>query len=184
MQRLISPYLLLNDLQEWIAAANLQSNHVELIVDEPSRRFILQVKGDSAVAIPRAMALSRALRDPSGRWKRFASSDTQGQPVDIYINSDKSPKQSRTEVQPKKLLQLLQQRYPRLRRRAFRNRGEIHCDSMPVIKIVVRGQSDPSIIQWSEQALNQQQFQHIDRGDILTSFQALFADTETAMWRS
>ena len=43
-QRLISPDLLLNDLQEWIAAANLQSSHVELIGDEPARRLIPQVK--------------------------------------------------------------------------------------------------------------------------------------------
>ena len=130
------------------------------------------------------MALSRALRDPAGRWRRSASSDTQGHAADIYINSDKSPKQIRTEVQSKKLLDLLQQRHPRLGWRAFRNKGEIHCDSMPVIKITVRGQNDPSILQWSEQALNHQLFQNIDRGDILTSFQSLFADTATATWCS
>ena len=184
-KRLISPEVLLNDLQEWIHAANLQSDHVELIGDEPARRVIIKVKGDPAVAIPRAMALSRALRDPSGRWKRFTSSDTQGQPVDIYISSDKSPKQIRTEVQTKKLLDLIQQRHPRLRWRAFRNKGEIHCDNVPGIKIIVRGQNDPSSIQWSEQAINSPTFQHIDRGDILTSFQALFnSDSDTATWRA
>ena len=130
------------------------------------------------------MALSRALRDPSGRWKQFTSSDTQGQSVPIYINSDKSPKQIRTEVPTKKLFNLLQLRHPRLRWRAFHNKGEIHCDNVSVIKILVRGQTDPSIIQWSEQALHHQTFQNIDRGNILTSFQALFTDTETATWRS
>jgi len=85
-------------------------------------------------------------------------------------------------VQSKKLRDLLQQRHPHLRWRAFRNTGEMHCDSAPVIKIIVRGQSDPSIPQWSEQALNHQLFQNIDRGDILTSFQSLFAETATATW--
>eukprot|EP00959_Pyramimonas_sp_CCMP1952_P138467 2898169-Pyramimonas_sp.AAC.1 len=36
---------------------------------EPSRRFVLQVKGDSAVAVPRAIALSRAMRNAVGQWK-------------------------------------------------------------------------------------------------------------------
>ena len=88
-------------------------------------------------------------------------------------------------MQSKKLLNLLQQRHRRPRWRAIRNKGDIHCDNVPVIKIFVRGQNDPSIIQWSEQALNHQTFQNIDRGNILTSFQALFnSDSATATWRA
>ena len=87
-------------------------------------------------------------------------------------------------MQTKKLLNLIQQRHPRLRWRAFRNKGDIHCDNVRAIKILVRGQNNPSIIQWSEQALHHQTFQNIYRGNILTSFQALFTDTESATWRS
>ena len=65
-QRLIAPHVLLNDLQEWIGAADLQSDHVELLGDEPARRFVLQVKGDAGVATPRARALARAPRDAGG----------------------------------------------------------------------------------------------------------------------
>eukprot|EP00959_Pyramimonas_sp_CCMP1952_P375708 7869083-Pyramimonas_sp.AAC.1 len=62
-------------------------------------------------------------------------------------------------------------------------KGEFHPDSMPIVKILVRGHADPSVIQWNEKAANHPQFQHIDRGDIITSFQALFADAESATWR-
>ena len=55
---------------------------------------------------------------------------------------------------------------------------------MPVVKILIRGQTDPSILQWNEQVFDNPQHQELDRGNILTSFQALFADTETATWRS
>eukprot|EP00959_Pyramimonas_sp_CCMP1952_P372842 7807570-Pyramimonas_sp.AAC.1 len=50
-QRLLAPSVVLNDLQELIAEANLQSNHVELPGDgETARRFALQAKGGNAVA--------------------------------------------------------------------------------------------------------------------------------------
>ena len=130
------------------------------------------------------MALSRAMRNAAGQWKRFSLTDTTGQPVAIYINSDKSAKQIRTEVHTNKLLQLMQQRYPRQRWRAFRTKGKIHCDSMPVVKILMRGQADPSIPRWNEQVSDNPQYQELDRGNIRTSFQAFFADTETATWRS
>eukprot|EP00959_Pyramimonas_sp_CCMP1952_P339125 7102257-Pyramimonas_sp.AAC.1 len=50
-QRLIAPNAVFNDLQEWLADAGLQSDHVEHS-DGPARRFILQVKGVKEVAIP------------------------------------------------------------------------------------------------------------------------------------
>ena len=183
-QRLTAPDLLLNDLQEWIAAANLQSDHVELHGDEHSRHFILQFKGDRAVAIPRALALSRALRDAAGKWKRFSSTGTTGQYADIYVTPDKSAKQVRTEIQCKKLQQLLQHRYSDKQWRAIRTKGEIHCNAMPVIRLGIRGQADPAILEWNDKAFEHQQFQYSDRGAVLASFQALFADTESATWRT
>ena len=46
------------------------------------------------------------------------------------------------------------------------------------------GQADPTVLQWNENALNTPQFQHIEKGHILSTFQALFEATETATWRS
>ena len=76
--------------------------------------LFLQAKSDKWVAIPRALALPRALQDAGGRWKRFASTATTGIATDMFTNADKSAKQIRAEVQTKKLLQLMQQRYPTL----------------------------------------------------------------------
>eukprot|EP00959_Pyramimonas_sp_CCMP1952_P088192 1845040-Pyramimonas_sp.AAC.1 len=76
----------------------------------------------------------------------------------------------------------MQQRYPRTRWRAFRIKGEMHADSVPMVKTL--RQADPPIVQWNDQAANRPKFQRIDRGNIITSFQALFAETETAARRS
>eukprot|EP00959_Pyramimonas_sp_CCMP1952_P354998 7436350-Pyramimonas_sp.AAC.1 len=56
-QRPIALGVLLNDLQEWIASANLDTDAVELCGVEPARRFILQVKGDRVLAVSPALAL-------------------------------------------------------------------------------------------------------------------------------
>ena len=103
--------------------------------------------------------------------------------MDIYLNPDKSPKQIRTEIQCKKLQQLLQQRYPNVQWRAIRNKGEIHSNAMPIVRLDVKGQADPTILEWNENAFELDAFRNINRGDILASFQALFADTAAATWR-
>ena len=124
-----------------------------------------------------------SLRDAAGKWKRFSSTDTTGAYVDIYLNPDKSPRQIRTEIQCKKLLQLLQQRYPGTAWRAHRAKDETHSNAMPIVRIDVKGQADPTILEWNENAFELASFRNINRGDVLTSFQALFADTASATWR-
>ncbi len=54
---------------------------------------------------------------------------------------------------------------------------------MPVLRLAVKGQADPAILEWSEKAFELAAFRDIDRGAILTSFQALSADTAEATWR-
>ena len=74
-------------------------------------------------------------------------------------------------------------RYPQKSWRAYRAKGEIHCNAMPVVRLDVKGQADPTILEWNEKAFELATFRDIDRGGILTSFQALFADTAAATWR-
>eukprot|EP00959_Pyramimonas_sp_CCMP1952_P025739 540673-Pyramimonas_sp.AAC.1 len=54
---------------------------------------------------------------------------------------------------------------------------------MPVARLGVMGQADPTILEWNEKALELAAFRDIDRGAILASFQALFADTAEATRR-
>ena len=54
---------------------------------------------------------------------------------------------------------------------------------MPIVRLDVKGQGDPTILEWNENAFELAAFRNINRGDILTSFQALFADTAAATWR-
>eukprot|EP00959_Pyramimonas_sp_CCMP1952_P215647 4510952-Pyramimonas_sp.AAC.1 len=54
---------------------------------------------------------------------------------------------------------------------------------MPVVRLDVKGQADSAILEWNETAIELAHFRDIDRGAVLTSFQALFADTAEATWR-
>ena len=54
---------------------------------------------------------------------------------------------------------------------------------MPVVRLDVKGQADPAILEWNERAFEGHHFNEVDRGGVLTAFQALFADTASATWR-
>ena len=162
--------------------ANLQPSMVELVGSAPARRFVLLVKGGRDIAVPRALALTRALKDAAGRWRNFQSTDTNGNVVPIFINPDKSPKQIRTEVQCKHLHKILKDRYPNRNWKAFRARGEIHCDAVKIVRLEINGQADPTKLQWNHKALGS--IAEVDREAVGNAFSALYADTEDAEWRS
>eukprot|EP00959_Pyramimonas_sp_CCMP1952_P413450 8663576-Pyramimonas_sp.AAC.1 len=88
--------------------ANVRKDAVHIAgTDVPAKKCALFLLGKEA-GVLRALALTRALRDESGQYRKFSATALEGCETIIYIGADRNPRQIRKEVHTKKLMQILQ----------------------------------------------------------------------------
>jgi hypothetical protein len=78
-------------------------------------------------------------------WKRFNGIDPEGNPIELSLNRDKSPADSKKEVLSKKLGAIFAQMYPGLPISTNKRDGTISCRWVPVARIVVSGPSEAKV---------------------------------------
>ncbi|CAK0853655.1 unnamed protein product [Prorocentrum cordatum] len=180
--QLVGPAQALQGLEDWIRAAGLTNDMVCLDPAVPSKRFNVLVQGGDSVALPRAQALARQLRDPAGRngWRAFCAQSVGGGTVPLYISPDKSPQQVRMEIQSRRLSTLLAEAYPGISFSAQRARGIVTSQGVNVAKLEM-GESRhiDTIIRWNPDMVARL---HIDRESINAQFKKAFSVVDNTEW--
>ncbi|CAK0844501.1 unnamed protein product, partial [Prorocentrum cordatum] len=180
--QLVGPAQALQGLEEWIRAAGLTNDMVRIDPAVPSKRFNVLVQGGDGVALPRAQALARQLRDPAGRngWRSFSAQSVGGGAVPLYLSPDKSPQQVRMEIQSRKLSALLSEALPDQSFSAQRARGIVTSQGVKVAKLEM-GESryTDAIIRWNPDMVARL---HIDRESINTQFKKAFSTEDNTEW--
>ena len=179
---LVGPEQALAGLEEWIRAAGLTPDMVRLDSAVPSKRFNIFVQGGDGVALPRAQALARNLRDPAGRngWRSFHSQSVGGGAVPLYVSPDKSPQQVRMEIQTRKLATMLSSTLHGHSFSAQRARGIITCQGVKVAKLEMgESRNVDTIIRWNPDMVTRL---HIDRDTFNDQFKKAFSLEDTTEW--
>ncbi|CAK0800594.1 unnamed protein product, partial [Prorocentrum cordatum] len=173
--QLVGPAQALQGLEEWIRAAGLTNDMVRIDPAVPAKRFNVMVQGGDGVALPRAQALARHLRDPAGRngWRSFSAQSVGGGVVPLYLSPDKSPQQVRMEIQSRKLSVLLAEALPDQSFSAQRARGIVTSQGVKVAKLEMGdSRNTDTIIRWNPDMVARL---HIDRESINTQFKKAFS---------
>ncbi|CAK0878916.1 unnamed protein product, partial [Prorocentrum cordatum] len=173
--QLVGPAQALQGLEEWIRAAGLTNDMVRIDPAVPAKRSNVLVQGGDGVALPRAQALARHLRDPAGRngWRSFSAQSVGGGVVPLYLSPDKSPQQVRMEIQSRKLSVLLAEALPDQSFSAQRARGIVTSQGVKVAKLEMgESRNTDTIIRWNPDMVARL---HIDRESINTQFKKAFS---------
>eukprot|EP00959_Pyramimonas_sp_CCMP1952_P326713 6839084-Pyramimonas_sp.AAC.1 len=111
---LVSPAQTRAGIHDWLTAAGLDNNMVRLDSSVPSKRVNIVVGGGLDIAIPRAQALARHLRNPAAPngWCSFQCQAVGGGSVPLYVSFDKSPEQVRMDIQTRRLANILSEAAP------------------------------------------------------------------------
>ncbi|CAK0907827.1 unnamed protein product, partial [Prorocentrum cordatum] len=166
-------------LASWIAAAQLTPEMVELYGNIPARRFWLRTRGGPPVALPRALALGKALRTGT-EWRTFETTDVDNAPVRLYVNPDKTAPTIRKDIHTRKMQLALQKVAPGHTWRAVRARGEVHSAGTPVVRLGIRGQDEDTIVQWNHSAADHLR---LDKPAVLREFRASTVTADTRRLR-
>ena len=179
---LVGPEQALAGLEEWIRAAGLTPDMVRLDSAVPSKRFNIFVQGGDGVALPRAQALARNLRDPAGRngWRSFHSQSVGGGALPLYVSADKSPQQIRMEIQSRRLAYLLGDAVPAHSFSAQRARGIITSQGVKVARLEMGSTRNvDTIIKWNPDMVNRL---HLDMDAINAQFKKAFSLEDNTEW--
>jgi len=179
---LVGPEQALAGLEEWIRAAGLTPDMVRLDSVVPSKRFNVLVQGGDGVALPRAQALARNLRDPAGRngWRSFHSQSVGGGALPLYVSPDKSPQQVRMEIQTRRLSFILGDAVHAHSFSAQRARGIITSQGVKVARLEMGDtRFEDTVIKWNPDMVNRL---HIDMDAISSQFKKAFSLVDNTEW--
>ncbi|CAK0820764.1 unnamed protein product, partial [Prorocentrum cordatum] len=172
---LVGPVQVRAGISDWLTAAGLDNSMVRLDSSVPSTRFNIVVEGGLDVAIPRAQALARHLRNPAApnRWRSFQCQTVGGGSVPLYVSPDKSPQQVRMEIQTSLPVSILSEGVPGQAFSAQRARGIIASQGVKLAKLEMgdRREADTTI-RWNMDMVSRLA---IDRDAIVERFKKAFS---------
>ncbi|CAK0836026.1 unnamed protein product [Prorocentrum cordatum] len=180
--QLVGPAQLRAGIADWLTAAGLDNNMVRLDVNVPSKRFNVVVEGGLDVAIPRAQALARHLRNPAtpNGWRTFQCQAVGGGIVPLYVSPDKLPQQVRMEIQTRRLANILGDAVPGHAFSAQRARGIITSQGARLAKLEIGERREvDTTIRWN---MGMASRLAIDRDAIAEQFNQAFSLEDRTEW--
>ena len=93
----------LASIVSWLAEANLDESHYELMGLDTSKKFTLQFKGNAGIAANRLSKAAALLRSRDGQWKDFHATLLSEGSERFYISRDKNGAQIKRELDTKRL---------------------------------------------------------------------------------
>ena len=140
----------LSSVAPWLAEADLDAEHYELIGHDSSRKFVLQFKGNAGMAKNRASKAHQLLRGRDGTWRSFSAAKPSGGNETYYISRDKNSAQVKRELDTKRLAQACSKvctAHPNFH--ANRTDGELSISWVPIVRVVPQPGDDPSTLEWN-----------------------------------
>ncbi|CAK0824240.1 unnamed protein product, partial [Prorocentrum cordatum] len=172
---LVGPAQVRAGISDWLTAAGLDNSMVRLDSSVPSQRFNVVVEGVLDIAIPRAHALARHVRNPAAPngWRSFQCQAVGGGTVPLYVVPDQSPQQVRMNIQTRRLANILSESVPGQAFCAQRARGTIASQGVRLAKLEMgdRRETDTTI-RWNMDMVSRLA---IDRGAIAEQFKKAFS---------
>ncbi len=144
----------------------------------PAQRFTVSLGGVPATAAKRATKLLGTLRKSDGTWRRMQCASPNGRQVDLFIGPDKSPKQVRTEILGKQLVQAIKETHPQLPIHLLRRDGVVKTNWTSFVK-VEPSSHDVAVLRWDERVVAEK---GIRKEDIAEAFERLAKGRDQPQW--
>ncbi|CAK0848942.1 unnamed protein product [Prorocentrum cordatum] len=167
------------ELSEWLSEAGVAKNQYKLIGDSPSRKYIIQMLGNSDAAQRKVRAARRALKRDAQNWRQFETDAVLGGRAKIFVGLDKSARQIRTEVQTERLASFVKYQLPNKRIKHDRAKGIVFIDSIPAITAQTGDSFESkSRLLWNYTAVTSQ---GVDQKALQDTFNATFNAVEVVL---
>lgn len=122
---------------KWLQEANNDSSMCQLQGEDLAKKFIIKFSGNAQTADRRVRPALSSLRAADGAWQRFKCLSPANRESYLCIGPDKSPKQIKTELVGKKLLQAFQKAHRDRQLFLSSKEGVISHAWVPIARVVV-----------------------------------------------
>ena len=138
-------------LTDWLDAANIKPDRVELIGDDLGKSFTLQFKGTREWATKQVALARSALRRADGSWRAFSCAAPSGDLINIAIDEDKNQHDRTLEFKLRKARRSLTAATGK-RFFADKQSGTLTHDWTPVVKIDVEPNGSVALM-WNDKGI-------------------------------
>ena len=142
-------------ITELAANANITMESIIMSGPQFGNQWSLQFTGAMGVGATKADQFFTALKDRDGNWRDcHVRAPGSTDPIKVYVNKDKSPRQRKTEVFTGKMFKILQQKFPD-RKSEFqvqKRDGMLYYRWLPLCKIRATSPSEGTI-QWERKGV-------------------------------
>ena len=166
-------------LDEWLQSSNVEPAHFKFEGSNVDKKFSLRMVGLPDSAAKRVSQALGALRLPDGSWRRMSCTSPAGRKVDLFISPDKSPKQIKTEMEGKRLLQAFKSAHPDCNPHLARQDGVLSVSWIPIARISPQQEDLPTEVLWNMAAVRDQ---GIKRDEVMAAFRASIRTAANVEW--
>ena len=145
----------------------------------PTKNVKVQFTGNTLTAATRVDKALRSLRSDDGTWTRLVARDEENQPVKLFEGPDKSKKQIRTEMESKRLRDLLRGLHPAQNFHVLRREGIISSNWKQLARVIPVAEGE-SVIEWNYAVVAELE---IDREAAVRSFRSSTKTSTQVQWR-
>jgi len=159
--------------------ADIRNDQYSIQGMELAKKFTIRFTGTAQTAERRANKVFGLLRREDGSWRKFTCPTPAQRECDLFIGTDKSPKQVKTEMEGKRLWQSFKDKYAHLNPHFLRKEGIIQIGWVPVAKLEIQPGEEPTQILWNNKAVSDH---GIDKDALVASFRLFRNPSEPVVW--
>ena len=146
---LLSTVAVANAISPWLRDGGFEPSSYVIEGGELSKRRFIRFRGLPAIAQAAVATMLRRLRAPDGEWVHLEARGADNILYPIYIGPDKNGKQTRTEIESKKLRDLLKSKHPDLVFHRNPATGVISTGHQQLVRVEPVAGDEPSKLFWS-----------------------------------
>lgn len=152
---------------EWMAETNCDSKFHRVLGDPLGKYYTIKFHGDHGADLRRCQTALSSLRGRDGSWRKFSVASPDGSEISLFVGTDKTRSEIRSEVAIKRLHAVVAAKLPGAPVHLLRRERQVTFRWQPMVQLTV--ENDDFLLKWNGPVC---ELAGIVRADIEAGFRA------------